>query len=321
MEIAIVGASGIVGEELLRLFAKRDYDLSQFLLLASSEKTLSLDDYHLTVYPLQEDSFAGIDVVFFCTDAQTAKKYIPYARKEKALVIDMSSAFRLHSHVPLIIPEINCNLIDGKKLISSPNCVVSILLTALYPLHKNASIQRITAATYQAASGGGKTMLERLENQNAQETTPYQYNLFPHESPLLESNYAEEEIKIIQEARKILGNDLEVAVTAVRVPVIRAHSIAAFVEFEHPMQAKEAIGLLQEAKGICYTEDPASLHPHFASFKEEIFCGRVKDDLFQKNRVAFWIVGDQLLKGAALNALQIYDFVTNQQTNKNPVYS
>ena len=309
--IAIVGATGAVGKELISLLIKRGFSLNQLNCFSSDEKTIVTREGELLTSALQSESFQGIDLAFFCVSATLSKEFIPYARKSGATVIDLSSAFRLHESVPLVIPEINLFSIEEKRTIASPNCIVSILLTALFPLHLQAKIKRITAATYQAASGGGKSLMDRLlletktYFEGKQSPFPYAFNLFPHESPLLESNYVEEEVKIIQECRKILGESIEVAVTCIRVPVFRAHSIAVFVEFENAINAKSAALLLQKANALTYTEDPSMLNPEYVSQKEKVYCGKIKDDLFRKNTLHLWIVGDQLLKGAALNALQI----------------
>jgi aspartate-semialdehyde dehydrogenase len=305
-KIAVVGATGLVGKELTRLLLESGIDPSQIFLFAQSPRREEIADVFFDIHTLSENAFDDIDTAFFCAGNEPSKKWIPYARHQGALVIDLSSAFRMHSHVPLVIPEINAEQMQDAMLIASPNCVVSIMLTALYPLHQRSPIRRICGSTYQAASGGGSSLLNTLYQHEISKTLPLMHNLYPHESPLLESRYAEEEIKIIQESRKIMGEDIEVALTSVRVPVPRAHSMALFIEFHQPTAASDAAAILSNAPGLCYSEDPLHLHPHFVQMKETVFCGRLKADLFRRDQLHLWVVGDQLLKGAALNAFQIY---------------
>lgn len=284
VKVAIVGDRGLVGRELVGLLPPH-YET----------RTFARDE---------TPCFEGSQFTFLCTDAESAKKYAKEALKAGSTVIDLSSAHRREEKVPLVIPEINGHLLkQSPNLIASPNCTASIMLMALAPLHKAYKIKRIVASTYQAASGAGyKGLEELLENRPPSVFPhPYQYNLFLHESMLEENGYTGEENKVIFETRKILAApDIQIAVRCVRVPVVRAHSIAINVSFEKP--PLDALALLKKASGIAYHASPT---PQIAQGKREVFFGPVRNDLSQENTLDLWVVGDQLLKGAALNALQI----------------
>ncbi len=306
MQIAIVGVKGLIGRELLSLLLEDGMDPDSLFLFDREPGEVMIEEVCYPVEILTEENFPEINYTFFCTQADEAKKLIPFVRHKKSIVIDLSSAFNMHSHVPLIVPEINQEKIERDQLLASPNCVTTLMSTVLFPLHKEATIKRVTASTYQAASGGGDLLLDALLEGDESKSPSLVHNLYLHDSPLLESNYVEEELQIIQEIRKILGEEIEVGITCVRVPVLQAHSLALHVECEKEMSAKKALSLLSSAPGLCYTEDLNKLTPAYAAKKELIFCGRVKDDLFRRNSVHLWVVGDQLLKGTALNALQIF---------------
>lgn len=306
MQIAIVEPKSLIGEELIRLLLEEGRDPDSLSLFAEVESELEIEGEIFPVAVLSPEAFEEIDSTFFCCDLSLSKKYIPFARHHQSAVIDLSSAFSMHTHVPLVIPALNKETIKDHKLIASPNCIVTILASLLAPLHHQAKIRRITLSTYQAVSGGGKALLQSLLDQKEDTCLPIHHNLYPHDSKKLESGYVAEELQIIQEMRKILGEEIEVAVTAVRVPILRAHSISVSLECENTMHAKEAISLLSSADGIYYTEDTDKLTPLYASHKEFIVCGRVKDDLFRRNTIHLWVVSDQLLKGTALNALEIF---------------
>ncbi|MFI5334432.1 MAG: aspartate-semialdehyde dehydrogenase, partial [Chlamydiales bacterium] len=239
--------------------------------------------------------------------------------------IDSSSAFRGDPSIPLVIPEINPHsLAQHRGIIASPNCTTSIMLMVLAPLHRKAKIGRIVAATYQAASGAGASAMKELREETqaflsdeAYTRTmmpfPYAFNLFPHNSPLLENGYVEEEMKMVHETRKILEDpSIQVTATCVRVPVLRAHSMALNVEFSDKITLDEIYALLMKAPGVTILEDRKSNRfpmPLDASEMETVYCGRIRKDLTQPNTFEFWVVGDQLLKGAALNAVQIAEFI------------
>lgn len=306
--IAVVGATGAVGSEIVRLLVERNFSFSKLLLFASKGgRTI----HSLPIEPLS--SLDGVDIAFFAAGSKVSKEWIP---KANCLCIDSSSAFR-ESH-PLIIPEINPHAIQG-NLLTSPNCAATILLMPLFRLHRLFQVKRVVASTYQAASGGGAHLLNELQEETRaylgmrsyQHTLPFPYafNLYPHNSAMQPSGYVEEELKMLHETRKILEDDsIHVSATCVRVPVLRAHSVAANVEFRKPFSLDEIYKTLEGTPGLQIFEERGKnvfATPAFAAGKEEVFCGRFRIDLSQPNTLEFWAVGDQLLKGAALNAVQI----------------
>lgn len=324
LNVGIVGATGAVGKEMLRVLQQRHFPVKEIRCFASAKsagKTLSFKGQQIQVERLHEKCFHGLDLALFSAGKKISLAYAPLAVQAGCLVVDNSSAFRMDASVPLVIPEINRHALENHKgLISSPNCTATVMLMALAPLHRAFKIRRIVAATYQAASGAGqKAMLELqeesravLENRSFSRTAmpfPYAFNLFPHNAPMTASGYNEEEVKVIEEARKILEEpDLRIAVTCVRVPVLRAHSEALNVEFEKPITVLQAKKILQNAPGVTVLEDWDQNRfpmPIDASGQDNIFVGRIRQDLSNPNTLDLWAVGDQLLKGAALNAVQI----------------
>jgi aspartate-semialdehyde dehydrogenase len=308
--IAVIGATGAVGSEVVRLLFERNFPFEQIRLFASPKSAgKSICGKRIEVL----ENLDGIDLAFFCAGSQISKEWIP---KSKCLCIDSSSAFR--TTAPLIIPEINPHAIKG-NLITSPNCAATILLMPLYPLHRLFGVKRIVVSTYQAASGAGAFLLKELqeetraylENRQYPHTLPFPYafNLYPHNSALNANGYVEEELKMLYETRKILEDDsIQLSATCVRVPVLRAHSIAANVEFKKPFSLAEVYAALKSAPGLKLFEDRVSNRfptPFDATGESEVFCGRFRIDPSQPNTLEFWSVGDQLLKGAALNAVQI----------------
>ncbi len=285
MRIGIVGASGLVGEEVVKLLQKKPG--SEIIIFSRSA----------------EYDFRGIDILFLCTPAHISQHLAPIAIKMGAQVIDLSSAFRKDSNVPLILSEVNGYLLEEKpKLISCPNCIVAILLMVLGPLHKAFKIEKMQIVTYQAASGAGKEgLLELIENRPPKVFPhPLANNLFIHESPTLESGYSEEEDKIIFETKKILNAPkIGVNVRSIRVPTLRAHSMAVNVTFKQ--KPLDAHSVLNKAKGIIKHPSPT---PRLAENKEEVFYGSVRQDLSTPNTLDLWIVGDQLIRGAALTAVE-----------------
>lgn len=308
--IAVIGATGAVGSEVVRLLIERDFPFEQIRLFASP-KSAGKSMYGRTVETLEH--LDGIDLAFFCAGSLISKEWIP---KSRCLCIDSSSAFR--TTAPLVIPEINPHAIQG-NLITSPNCAATILLMPLYTLHRLFGVKRIVASTYQAASGAGASLLKELqeetraylENRPYPHTLPFPYafNLYPHNSALNTNGYVEEELKMLYETRKILEDDsIQVSATCVRVPVLRAHSISANVEFKKPFSLEEIYAALRSVPGLKLFEDRTSNRfptPFDATGQNEVFCGRFRIDPSQPNTLEFWSVGDQLLKGAALNAVQI----------------
>lgn len=307
--VAVIGATGAVGQEVVRLLIERDFPAS--IRCFASVKSVGKKVHSLPVEELVH--LDGIDLAFFCAGSTVSKEWIPRA---KCICIDSSSAFR--ASAPLIIPEINAHSIKG-NLITSPNCAVTILLMPLFSLHRLFGIKRIVASTYQAASGAGANLLHELQEETRahlenrayphQLPFPYAFNLYPHNSPLQANGYVEEELKLVHETRKILEDDqIQVSATCIRVPVLRAHSVAANVEFRKPFSLQEVYRVLKNVPGLKIFEDREKNRfatPLDATGKNEVFCGRFRIDVSQPNTLEFWAVGDQLLKGAALNAVQI----------------
>jgi aspartate-semialdehyde dehydrogenase len=324
--IAIIGATGAVGQEMLRLLEQRRFPVKNIHCFASPQsagKTVLFKGEQILIEQLQNDSFQGMDIALFSAGKKISLAYGPLAAQAGCLVIDNSSAFRMDPSVPLIIPEVNRHALQKHTgIISSPNCTATIMLMALAPLHREFKIRRIVAATYQAASGAGQRAMTELqeesrailENRPFHRTAmpfPYAFNLFPHNAPMTSSGYNDEEVKVIEEVRKILEEpELRIAVTCVRVPVLRAHSEALNVEFENPITPQLAKAVLQNASGITVLEDWENNRfpmPIDASGQDEVFVGRIRQDLSNRNTLDLWAVGDQLLKGAALNAIQIME--------------
>jgi aspartate-semialdehyde dehydrogenase len=325
--VAIAGATGAVGVEFLRLLEERRFPISKLLLLASARsagKTMRFDGRDVLVEELTEDSFQNIDIVFFSAGGSISKKYAPIAARAGAVVVDNSSAFRMDPRVPLVIPEINPEAIaahDG--IIANPNCSTIIAIVPLWPIHKKNRIKRLIAATYQAASGAGAAAMEELrestrahledrEYANTVLPHPYAFNLFSHNSKIdPATGYNEEETKMVQETKKIFGDaDIRISATCVRVPVLRAHSEALTIECERPITAAEVREILVSAPGVKVVDDPVKNYfpmPKDASGQGDVLVGRIRQDTSDPSgkSIAMFVAGDQLLKGAALNAVQI----------------
>ena len=325
--VAIVGATGAVGVELIESLTSRDFPVAELRLLASARSAgtrLPFRGRDLVVRDLTEDSFAGVDVAFFSAGAAVSRRFAPIAVNAGAVVIDNSSAFRMVPEVPLIVPEVNAPaMVAHGGLIANPNCVAAILTVALAPLAQAARIRRLSVATYQAASGAGAAAMEELrqatgaclEGRSLPPRVlphPCAFNIFSHNAAVdPETGYNGEEEKVIAETRRILGRpDLPVGITCIRVPVLRAHGMAVSVEFETALSVDEARCLIAAAPGLRLVDDRAANHfpmPVEASGQEEVLVGRLRQDLGDPSgrSLALFLVGDQLLKGAALNAVQI----------------
>ncbi len=326
LTIAIVGATGAVGEVALNLLADRSYPAKSIIAMASSRsagRKLPYMDTELTVITATPDSFSGVDVAFISASAEVSRALAPEAVKRGVLVIDDGSAFRMDPAVPLVVPEVNgADLEWHSGIVSIPNCTTTPLAMSLAALRKAASITRVTVATYQAVSGTGSAAVRELDSQTADllagkpadpQEYPHQiaFNVLPQVDDFSEDGYTGEEHKMINETRKILHDaDVAISPTCVRVPVPTTHSEAVQVEFDQPMSPQEAKRLLSEFPGITVVDDPkASVYPMpvQASGKDEVFVGRIRKDASHPFGLALWIACDNLRKGAALNALQIMD--------------
>jgi aspartate-semialdehyde dehydrogenase len=324
MNVGIIGATGAVGREILHVLEKRNFPVDKLFCFASPKSvrsTLVFQGKEIFVRALNETCFEGLNLLFFAAGRKISQHYAPLAVKAGAIVIDSSSFFRTDPKVPLVIPEINAHALSSHQgIVSSPNCTASIMLMALAPLHRRKKIKRIVAASYQAASGAGSLAMKELKEETrafleghpfSRTVMPYPYafNLFLHNSPVNEDGYSEEEIKVGLETRKILEDEeIKVTATCVRVPVLRAHSIAVNVEFQELFSVQEAQMILKDAPGLAFQQDWKSMRfatPLDASMQDLVLCGRIRKDLSHPHALDLWIVGDQLLKGAALNAVQI----------------
>lgn len=333
--VAILGATGAVGAELITLLEERNFPVSQLRLLASSRsagQTLQFRGEPLIVEAVSDRSFDGIDLVLASAGASISKAWAPKAIAAGAVVVDNSSAFRMDSTVPLIVPEVNPQAAARHQgLIANPNCTTILMAVAIYPLHLVQPIQRIVAATYQSASGAGARAMEEMKTQaqailNGQEPVaeifpyPLAFNLFPHNSKLNEQGYCEEEMKMVNETRKIFGvPDLQITPTCIRVPVMRAHSEAINLEFKQPFRVAQAREILSHASGVRLVEDWSANYfpmPIDASGEDNVLVGRIRQDISHPCGLELWLCGDQIRKGAALNAIQIAELLVQKHLLK-----
>lgn len=327
LHVAIVGATGAVGIELMGCLERRGFPVASLRLLASPRsagKTLPFRGQDLVVEPLSPDSFEGVDVALFSAGATISRQYAPLAVAAGCVVVDNSSAFRMDEDVPLVVPEVNGALLaDQPKVVANPNCVAAIAVMALQPLHARNRVTRVIGATYQSASGAGAQAMAELEASTAAYLKgeayapqvlphPYAFNLFSHNAGVdAATGYNGEELKAMAEIRKIMSApDMRLSFTCVRVPVLRAHSMSLVVEFENPVTAAEAEAWLADAPGVRLVNDHAANHypmPNEASGGDDVLVGRIRADLSDPagRTLSLFLSGDQLLKGAALNAVQI----------------
>ncbi|MDR3348777.1 MAG: aspartate-semialdehyde dehydrogenase [Acidaminococcales bacterium] len=328
--VAILGATGVVGQEFLALLAERRFPLAGLRLLASSRSAGKKIEFSGATYTVEEAaaaSFAGVDIALFAGGA-ISKELAPYAVKAGAVVVDNSSAFRMDPAVPLVVPEVNPEALRGHNgIVANPNCSTIIMVMALKPIYDLAKIKRIVVSTYQAVSGAGKEAIDELDSQVAAHAAgnemralvlpsaglpkhyPIAFNLIPQIDVFLDNGYTKEEMKMVNETRKIMGdNDMAITATTVRVPVYRSHSEAINVELEKslpPAKIKEALSAF---KGVVLQDDPAAMlypMPLYTSKLDDVYVGRVRRDESRENAWNLWVVGDQIRKGAALNTLQI----------------
>ena len=328
LHVAIVGATGAVGVEMIKTLEKRKFPVGELTLLASARsagKTASFAGGEVAIQELKEDSFKDVDVALFSAGGSISKQYAPFAVQAGAVVVDNSSAFRLDEAVPLVVPEINGDDIrKNRGIIANPNCTTAITLMALYPLHREFRVKRIFAASYQAVSGTGAQAIEELRSQVSaiaagkpveNKVYPHQiaFNVIPHVDVFLDSGYTKEEMKMQNEGRRIMHHPtFKASVTCVRVPVYRAHSVAVNAEFEKPVTLDRARAVLSKFPGLEIVDDPAKNNyplPLNCAGKDDCEVGRLRLDAALDNGLAFWVSGDQLLKGAALNAVQIAELI------------
>lgn len=328
--VAIVGATGAVGQELLRVLEQREYPVDELRLLASPRsagKSMTFRGEAHTVEALDPGRFAGCDVVFFSAGGSTSTTFAPQAVEQGAVVVDNSSAFRYVDDVPLVVPEVNPEAVRAHKgIIANPNCTTILLVVALAPIHRLAGLKRVVVATYQAASGAGALAMEELETQAkailaGEEPIPKQFpqpigfNLFPHVDTFLEDEgwATREEMKVVWETRKIMElPELQAVSTCVRVPVLRAHSEAAFLELERAFTIDDVRRVLSEAPGVTLVDDPAQGRyptPREADGQDDVLVGRLRRDPTIEHGLCLFLAGDQLRKGAALNAVQIAELL------------
>jgi aspartate-semialdehyde dehydrogenase len=325
LSVAVVGATGAVGQEFLRLFESRNLPIGELRLLASARsagKTLPFKGRDIEIREATPEAFEGVDLAFFSAGGACSRELAPAAVQAGAVVIDNSSAFRMAPDVPLVVPEINFHAIQpSHRLIANPNCSAIILLMALDPLRKLGTVERVIVSTYQSASGAGAAAMEELKEQTrayleGQDPSPrilphvYAFNLFSHNTAINDQGCNDEEWKVIQESRKILGMpDLRLNVTCVRVPVLRAHSESVTVEFaDRAPSENEVRQAFEQAPGVRVVDDRERNHfpmPLDASGADDILIGRIRRDLSHPSAISLFVAGDQLLKGAALNAVQI----------------
>ena len=329
--VAILGATGAVGKELLELLAERNFPLQELKLLASPRSAgskIAFQGREITVEAVNDESFKGVDIVLASAGGSTSKAWADKAVAAGAVVIDNSSAFRMDDSVPLVVPEINPEAAANHRgIIANPNCTTILMGVAIYPLHQIQPIKRIVVSTYQSASGAGARAMEEAKvqardildgKQPQAEVLPYPiaFNLFPHNSPLNDAGYCEEEMKMVHETRKIFNApELKVTATCVRVPILRAHSEAINLEFERPFAVNQARELIAAAPGAKLVEDWQSNYfpmPMDATGQDPILVGRIRQDISSENNLELWLCGDQIRKGAALNAIQIAELLLQQ---------
>ena len=335
--VAIVGATGAVGAEFFRVLERRNFPAASVRALASGKsagKKVQFRNQSIAVEELNENSFDKIDIAFFSAGGEISRKFVPIARKAGAIVIDNSSVFRMEPDVPLVIPEINGQDVKQHRgVIANPNCTTAVALMAIYPLHRAFGVRRVFAASYQAVSGSGQRAINELTRQVEESCSrsplgdagasqseaatvyphPIAFNVLPHVDVFLEDGYTKEEMKMQNEGRKIMHlPEFRASVTCVRVPVYRAHSVAVSAEFERKVSVEQAREVLAKAPGLELVDEPQKNRypmPLNVAGKDNCEVGRVRLDCAFENGLAFWVSGDQLLKGAALNAVQIAELL------------
>ena len=329
MKIAIVGASGAVGQEFLKILEEHNLPLDELVFFGSERsagRKYTFRGEELTVKLLQHnDDFRDIDIALVSAGAGTSREFADTITKHGTLMIDNSSAFRMDADVPLVVPEVNPEdaLNAPRRIIANPNCTTIQMVVALNAIEKLSHIRRVHVSTYQSASGAGAAAMQELETQYAELTAGKEptvekfafqlaYNVIPHIDVFTDNGYTKEEMKMYNETRKIMHSDIEVSATCVRVPVMRAHSESIWLETERPVSVEEARKAFSEGEGIVLMDDPQNKvypMPLFIAGKEPVYVGRIRKDLTNSNGLTFWCVSDQIKKGAALNAVQIAEWL------------
>ena len=324
MVVAIVGASGAVGQELLKVLAERHFPVTELRLFGSSRSAGKPCKVQLLEHG---DAFRGVDIAFASAGASVSREYAADITRYGAILIDNSSAFRMDEDVPLVVPEVNVAdaLVRPRNIIANPNCTTIQMVVALQAIENLSHIRRVRVSTYQAASCAGAQAMRELENQYRQiingetptvERFPYQlaYNIIPQVDVFTDNGYTKEEMKMYNETRKIMHSDIRVSATCVRVPSLRAHSESVWVETEQPLSVEQAKAAFAAAPGCILMDNPAQKAypmPLFLSGRDEVFVGRIRKDIADDNGLSFWCVSDQIRKGAALNAVQIAEYLIN----------
>lgn len=329
MNIAIVGASGAVGQEFLRVLDERNFPVTSLRLFGSERsagRKYTFKDKEIEVELLQhDDSFKDIDIAFTSAGGGVSKEYAETITKHGAIMIDNSNAFRMDNDVPLVVPE--CNAEDAlnrpRGIVANPNCTTIMMLVALKPIEKLSHIRRIRVASYQSASGAGASAMDELKNQyrqivNGEEVTvskfPFQlaYNVIPQVDVFTDNDYTKEEMKMFNETRKIMHSDVRCSATCVRVGTLRSHSESIWIETEQPLVVEEVRKAIAEADGCQLVDEPANQKypmPLYTAGKDDVYVGRIRKDIADENGLTLWLSGDQIRKGAALNAVQIAEYL------------
>lgn len=337
MKIAIVGASGAVGQEFLRVLDEQNFPIDELLLFGSSRSAGKEYEFRGKKYTVKElkhnDDFKDVDIAFTSAGGDTSKEFAETITKHGAIMIDNSSAFRMDADVPLVVPEVNGEdaLTRPRNIIGNPNCTTIQMVVALNPIHKLSPIRRVHVATYQAASGAGASAMAELAKQyeqiiNGEEPTVEKfsaqlaYNLIPQVDVFMDNGYTKEEMKMFNETKKIMhSDDIAVSSMCVRVPVLRAHSEAIWVETESPISIEDARKAFEQAPGLVVMDNPAEKEypmPLDIAGKDPVYVGRLRKDLCNERGLTFWVVGDQIKKGAALNAVQIAQYLLKHEFNR-----
>lgn len=329
MNVAIVGASGAVGQEFLRVLAERDFPIDNLLLFGSQRsagKTYTFKGKEYTVQLLRHgDDFKGVDIAFTSAGAGVSKEYAEDITKFGAVMIDNSSAFRMDEDVPLVVPECNAEdaLTRPRSIIANPNCTTIMMVVALKAFEKLSHIKRVHVSSYQAASGAGQAAMDELYEQYRQvlagepvtvKKFAYQlaFNVIPQIDVFQDNGYTKEEMKMYNETKKIMHSDVETSAMCVRVPSLRSHSESIWIETERPISVEEAREAIKNGEGLVLMDEPKKKEypmPLFLAGKDDVYVGRIRKDLANPNGLTFWIVSDQIRKGAALNAVQIAEYL------------